>query len=132
MQTTTAYFVSLPTESAHHGHPTGGGVAGFSQRMNEKVATKISISDISQLRSLLRQYVVHDLCKDDVPDPNDRAYFPLDSDFKNHIYMAKCAIQLSCLDQENAKLKIEQWRKTDPDSIILWSKLAIKRLGFHN
>ena len=120
VETTTAYFVSLPTESAHHGHPTGGGVAGFSQRMNEKVATKISeiVGDgiISQVRSLLRQYVVHDLCKDDVPDPNDRAYFPLDSDLKNHIYMAKRAIQLSCLDQENAKLKIEQWRKTDPDS----------------
>ena len=30
--------------------------------------------------------------------------------------MAKRAIQLSCLDQENAMLKIEQWRKTDPDS----------------
>ena len=60
VETTTAYFVSLPTESAHHGHPTGGGVAGFSQRMNEKVATKISeivgdgITDISQVRSLLR------------------------------------------------------------------------------
>ena len=30
--------------------------------------------------------------------------------------MAKRAIQLSCLDQENAMLKIEQWRKTEPDS----------------
>ena len=39
-----------------------------------------------------------------------------DNDLRNHIYMAKRAIQLSCLDQENAVLKIEQWRKTDPDS----------------
>ena len=122
VQTITAYFVTLPTEDAHHGHPTGGGVAGFSQRMNEKVATKISeivadgITDIPQVRSLLRHYVMHDLCKDNPPNPNDRAYFPLDNDLRNHIYMAKRALQLSCLDQENAMLKIEQWRKTDPDS----------------
>ena len=122
VQTTTAYFVTLPTEDAHHGHPTGGGVEGFSQRMNEKVATKISeivadgIADIPQVRSLLRHYVMHDLCKDNPPNPNDRAYFPLDNDLRNHIYMAKRAFELSCLDQENAMLKIEQWRKTDPDS----------------
>ena len=122
VQTITAYFVTLPTEDAHHGHPTGGGVAGFSQRMNEKVATKISeivadgITDIPQVRSLLRHYVMHDLCKDNPPNPNNRAYFPLDNDLRNHIYMAKRALQLSCIDQENAMLKIEQWRKTDPDS----------------
>ena len=48
---------------------------------------------------------MHDIhvCKDSQPDPtSDRAYFPLDSDLKN---MAKCALQLSCLDQENAMLK---------------------------
>ena len=61
--------------------------------MNEKVATKISeivadgITDIPQVRSLLRHYVMHDLCKDNPPNPNDRAYFPLDNDLRNHIYM---------------------------------------------
>ena len=50
------------------------------------------------------------------PDPSDRAHFPLDSDLKNHIYMAKHALQLSCLDQENGMLKIEQWKKEDPES----------------
>ena len=65
------------------------------------------ITDLTQVRSLLRQYVMNDLCKDDQPNPNDRAYFPLDSDLANHTYMAKRAIQLSCLDQENVMLKIE-------------------------
>ena len=122
VQTTTAYFISMPTEDAHHGHPTGGGVAGFSQRMNDKVASKITeivatgITNIPQVRSLLCHYVMSDLCKGSPPDPNDRAYFPLDNDLKNHIYMARRALQLSCLDQENALLKIEQWKKTDPDS----------------
>ena len=59
---------------------------------------------------------MHDICKDSQPDPSDRAYFPLDSDLKNHIYMPKSALQLSCLDQENAMLKIEQWKKDDPES----------------
>ena len=31
--TRIVYYVSLPTEDAHTGHPTGNGVAGFSQRM---------------------------------------------------------------------------------------------------
>ena len=38
----TVYFVSLPTEDAHTGHLTGDGASGFSQRVNEKVAAKIS------------------------------------------------------------------------------------------
>ena len=36
------YFICLPTEDAHTGHHTGNGVAGFSQRINEKVAAKIA------------------------------------------------------------------------------------------
>ena len=38
----TVYFVSLSTEDAHTGHLTGNEAAGFSQRVNEKVAAKIS------------------------------------------------------------------------------------------
>ena len=39
--TKTMWFISLPTEDAHSGHPTEKGVAGFSQHMNDKVAAKI-------------------------------------------------------------------------------------------
>ena len=119
--TKVMYYVSLPTEEAHTGHPTGRGVAGFSQRVNPQVATRIAeivadgITDKTQVRTLLRHYVMHELCSKAPPDPNDRAYFPIDNDLKNHIYMAKRALQLSCLDQENAHLKIQQWKKTRPD-----------------
>ena len=120
----TMWFISLPSEDAHSSHPTGKGVAGFSQRMNDKVAAKIveivaeGITEVTQVRNLLRHYVVHDLCKDEHPDPNDRAYFPMDIDIKNHIYMAwhgiaKRSLHLSCLDQENARLKIQEWKETD-------------------
>ena len=121
------YFVSLPTEEAHHGHPTGGGVAEFSQRMHQKVAKRISqivgdgITELTQVRSLLRQYIMYDLCKDSQPDSNDRAHFPLDRDLANHIYMAKRANQLSCLDQENVLLKIKQWRKLTPTVLTIFS-----------
>ena len=122
IKTKTMWFISLPTEDAHSGHPTGKGEAGFSQRMNDRVAAKIveivaeGITEVTQVRSLLRHYVVHDLCKDEPSDPNDRAYFPMDVDIKNHIYMAKRSLQLSCLDQENARLKIEEWKKTEKES----------------
>ena len=59
---------------------------------------------------------MNDLCKDNVPNPNDQAYFPLDTDLRNHIFMAKQALQQSCLDQENVRLKIEKWKDSDPES----------------
>ena len=151
VETVTMYYVSLPMEEAHHGHPTGKRVAGFAQRMNDKVAAELvqivaeGVTEIKQVRSLstcthtlthktisqhffipcnnthkvrslLRHYVMNDLCKDNVPNPNDRAYFPLDTDLRNHIFMAKQALQLSCLDQENAHLKIEKWKDSDPEN----------------
>ncbi len=39
------YYISLPTVESHQGHPTGEGVAGFTQRINEKVAQKIAEID---------------------------------------------------------------------------------------
>ena len=36
VETVTMYYVSLPMEEAHHGHPTGKGLAGFAQRMNDR------------------------------------------------------------------------------------------------
>jgi len=85
------------------------------------VATRIAeivadgITDKTQVHTLLHHYVMHELCSKAPPGPNDCAYFPIDNDLKNHIYMAKRTFQLSCLDQENAHLKIQQWKKTHPD-----------------
>ena len=50
-------YISLPMEEAHTGHPTRGGVAGFSQRVNSQVAARIGetvadgITDKSQVRT---------------------------------------------------------------------------------
>ena len=94
----------------------------FAQRVNDKVAIKISelvadgVTESDKVRSILRHYVLKDLCKNNPPDCNDRVYFPTDTDLRNHIYMAKRAMQLSCLDQENMKLKLENRKAIDPES----------------
>ena len=63
------YFVSLPTTAAHHGHPV------ISQCFNDKIASKImdivggGITEVSQVRSLLRHYVRNELfCDTSPPD----------------------------------------------------------------
>ena len=106
--TRTIYYVSLPTEECHSGHPTGKGVAGLSQRVNEKVSAKISqlvaegITEIYEVRKLLRHYVMSDLCKDKHPDINDRAYFPTNQDIKNQ--------EISSV--QSAKVSQEERKKT--------------------
>lgn len=82
-----------------------------------------------EVRRLLRHYVMNDLCRECLPDPNDRAYFPIDNDLKNHIYMAKRALQLSCLDQHNLRQKIEQWKVTDPESTHFFRPYQVKNGG---
>ena len=44
------YYVSLPTEDAHQGHPLG---AGFAQRVNDKVAIKISELGVTETHSYI-------------------------------------------------------------------------------
>ncbi len=44
MESVTMYYVSLPMKEAVSGHLTGVGIAGFAQRMNDKVEKKIAES----------------------------------------------------------------------------------------
>ena len=69
----------------------------------------ISIIEIHQVRSLFQHYALKDLCA--------RTTFQTvmvghtDTNWKNHIYVAKWAMWLSCLEQENIKLKLETGRQ---------------------
>ena len=63
--TRTVYFVSLPTEDAHTGHPTCNGVTGLSQKMNEKVAAKIAelvAEGITEFHDVRRLRIFRCLC----------------------------------------------------------------------
>ena len=76
------YFISLPTEEVHHKcHPIKG-VMGLSQRVHPEIIAKIhelvSIGTVEpvEVQRLLKHHVNHYMCPGNLPDPNDRAYFP--------------------------------------------------------
>ena len=89
------YHLSLTTEEAHHGtHQTRGSHL-MAQRVNPQIAQKISelvqdgITETQEVRKVLNHYVCMVLCAEHPPDSDDRAYFPVNRDLKNHIYKAR-------------------------------------------
>ena len=96
VKTSMKYFVSLPMESAHSGHPTGS--AGiFSQKLHPLVSQKIlemirsGISDTSEIKRCLKYYVNTIIAKDLNKKcmAGDRAFYPLNEDIRNHVSKAK-------------------------------------------
>ncbi len=88
------YLVRLPTEEAHHTcHPTKGAM-GFSQRIHPDLILKIQelvstgITEPLVVQRLLRQHVLNCMCASNPADPNDRSYFPILDDVRNHVYKA--------------------------------------------
>jgi len=67
------------------------------------------------MEKLLKHHVHHYMCSGQLPDPNDRAYYPTTEDIRNHINKAKKAMQFSVIDQENALKLMEQWFKDSPN-----------------
>lgn len=123
VKTSMKYFVSLPMESAHSGHPTGP-TAIFAQKLHPLVSQKIlemvksGISDTSEIKHCLKYYVDSIIAKDlsKKPMSGDRAFYPLNEDIRNHVSKAKKALELSKFDQQNLKMKIEEWKASSPDS----------------
>lgn len=115
-------FVSLPSRDAHM-HPTGE-ESGFSQRIHPMIVVKISelvasgITNVHEVLKILRHYVQHTVSVElnIAPSLSNRAFYPMPCDIENHVSKAKKALQLSKLDQENLRLKIEEWRKSSPSS----------------
>ena len=116
------YCISLPTEEAHHQcHPTKGAL-GLSQRIHPELIAKIQefvsagTHEPVEIQRLLKHHVHYYMCAGNLPNPTNRAYYPLLDDIKNHVSRSKRAMQLSVLDQENAQKKIEQWKELSPTS----------------
>ena len=115
------HLVRLPTEAAHVGHPVGL-AASFCQRIHPIILNKFSelvssgIVETKDDQKALNHYVKRTLPKEHniTPIPSDRAFYPLPSDIKNHVGNAKRALEMSKLDQENLRLKIEAWQKDSP------------------
>ena len=111
------YYVVLPTKEAHHSVHDTEGIIGYAQRMHPKLSEKVhdlvseGITSVPEVTRALKFYVNHTLCPNSKPDPSNRSYYPIADDIRNHIYRAQKLCQLSSLDQENLRLKIEQWKK---------------------
>ena len=98
---------SRPSEAAHSGHPAGqSSKAVFSQKLYPKVTCKITeivhsgITETAEVKRSLKYYVDSILSKElsQKPALYDRAFYPLNSDIRNHISMAKKALDLSKFD----------------------------------
>ena len=127
VKTKSVYYVSLPTEEAHHPtHPTRGANM-MAQRVNPHIAARISelvgerMMEPYEVSKALKHYVTTVLCaSSNNPDP----YYPTIRDLRNHIYKAKKALELSKLDQENFKLKTEEWKNLNQILLFTFSHLS--------
>ena len=112
------YLVSLPTQEAHHGHPTGE-QAGFVQRVHPGIIAKIKelvsvgVTNVMEIKRCLRLHVKEVISKqlEITPDYTNRSLFPTDNDISNHVHLAKRALAFSKLDQENLNQHLKQWQK---------------------
>ena len=56
------------------------------------------------------------MCANNMPDLNDRAYFPTLDDINNHIARAKTVLQLSVVDKKNAEKLIKKQQGLSSES----------------
>ena len=117
------FYVVLPTAKAHEqSHETGGAIL-FAQCIHPQLVKRIyelvaeGIIDTQEVKRHLKHYVLHVMCLKQKPNITDRCYFPTSTDIRNHIYKAQQTCQLSKLDQENLKLKIDSWRQENASSL---------------
>ena len=122
VKTISKFYVSLPTEEAHHEVHSTKGQMSLAQRIHPVLTQKIhklvseGVIETSEVKCALRVHVKHMNVYGTI-DPNDRAYNPTDKDISNHVYIAKRKlVLLSSLDQENACMKIEAWKKSNPQA----------------
>ena len=77
------------------------------------------ITDSSEVKRALKFYVENHLPKQHGINPveTDRSFYPTLRDIQNHIYKSKKQLELSALDQENLRLKIQEWKRDKSESL---------------
>ena len=116
-------IVYSKSKAAYTGHPIGN-EARFSQRIHPLLASKIiemvisGITRTSEIKRFLNFYATNVLAPQlgITLSKQNRAFFPTSTDVCNYIYIAKKALEWSKIDQENVRLKIEQFQKHDSTS----------------
>ena len=116
------YYVILPGEEVNHAYHETHGATSYAQPVHPKLIEKTyelvseGTTEVREVKRTLKHYVQHSLCADVKFDVTDRAYYPTSTDVHNHIYLAQRACQLSKLDQEYLRLKVQKWEKDSPNS----------------
>jgi len=67
----------------------------------QELAVHAGTRDPVEVQHLLKNHVHHYMSTGNLPNPNDKAYYPTLDNTRNHISKAKRAMQLSVIDQEN-------------------------------
>ncbi|XP_065682326.1 uncharacterized protein LOC124811828 [Hydra vulgaris] len=105
--------------SEHRNHAVGE-LAGISQEIDPRLSKKIisyanEIKNVREMRCLLKIFVRNDLFdKSDMPDINNRLFFPSNNIIRVHMVAARKKLQLFLIDQECLLNKIKAWQKDDP------------------
>ena len=122
MQTIDKYFISFPTEEAHHQtHPIGVYVA-LVQEVHPQVISKIHeliLAGVSESIKMKR-YFKHALCyklfgKDSLPNPNNDTYFLTLDDICNHMNQEQKTLELS-LQLVDQALKATEYHRLSPET----------------
>lgn len=128
-------YVCLPLCASHSNH-TVIPETGLSNRINENVKRKIyeivnmGVTNINVIKKLLKSFVEAEFANKEIkPSKFDRAYYPLSKDIKSHIHTAIAAGKLSSLDQENLRIKIEEWKSDDELGRLFFYRPATKGTG---
>ena len=74
------------------------------------------IIDSSEVKRALKFYVENHLSKQYGINPVETDC-PTLRDIQNHIYKSKKQLELSALDQENLRLKIEEWKRDKSEAL---------------
>ena len=90
----------------------------MSKQVDARIIKKIhhlvgeGIRSVAEMERYIRHYVKEELFRDrELPSIENRRYFPLEQDIRNHMYIATTKLRLSKIDQENLHLKILEWKK---------------------
>ncbi len=99
--------------------------------LSEKISQLVSagITDTNKVRRSLWFYVANTLCKElgYQAKQSDRALYPTSIDIRNHVYSAKKALELSKLDQENTRLKIDEWQRANDEASFFFRPLVLQQ-----
>ena len=109
------------------------------QSINPRLSTKIvqytkeSVTKVREMKRLLIILVKNDLFSgQNLPDSNNRQFYPNSSIIRSHIDRTKAKLRHSMIDQECFLYKIEEWKKADKKLSIFYTAKTKEQMEMEN